>query len=308
MIDTFHIADKNLNTQVFYNTGSNIMSWQVWQKPNNVNFVHFTVLGAGGGGGGGVGGGLATARRGGAGGGSAGVTFGLFAASTLPDTLYLQIGQGGSGGIGLGTSSNGGNGALSFVSVAPDSAYTITNVLLASGAVAAGGGQSGGNGGVAGVAGTVWAGANSLLFNLGHVVPFAGQAGAIGQTTPVPANIGISGITTGGASGAGTNGATPQNGGSIIGVGFINTVSGGPITGGTGSGGYMSTIPSSSTSTRQPMLFTGGGGGASANATTGGDGGNGAYGSGGGGGGAGISNLAGNGGKGGDGLIIITCW
>jgi hypothetical protein len=119
-------------------------------------------------------------------------------------------------------------------------------------------------------------------------------------------------MTTGGGVGAGMNGATPQNGGSIIGFGVVvPTISGGTTASSLtihGSGGYMSTIPNTVGSAYQQMYFTGGGGGASSDASAGGNGGNGAFGCGGGGGGAGFTNLAGNGGRGGDGLVIITTW
>ena len=309
MLDTFNLPDNssNLRRQIFYNnTNTGTTVWQVWVKPNNAKFVHFVVIGAGGGGGGGLGGGTGTSRRGGGGGGSSSITTGLFSANQIPDTLYIQVGAGGTNGVGLTTNSNGGSGKISYVSVLPDSGYTAVNILLQSGTVAATGGASGTNGGTAGVAGTVWTG--GILSDLGLVAYYPGQNGGLGQTTPVPVSIGISGITTGGAAGAGTNGGTFQTGGNITGSGFINTVSGGIVSGGNASGGYMTSIPSIDSSARQAMLFTGGGGGASSDASSGGNGGNGAYGSGGGGGGAGLTNLGGNGGKGGDGLVIITAW
>lgn len=305
MIDTFNLPNNSLNNQVFHSNGSTT-GWAVWNKPNNAKFVYFMALGGGGGGGGGNSGGSGTARRGGGGGGSSSVTTGLFRASSLPDVLYVQVGQGGVGGIGLTTNSNGSAGGLSYVSVRPDSGHTSINMLLVSGTNAAGGGNSGLNSGTAGTAGTAWTG--SVLSLIGLPTVYGGQIGALGSTTGIPPNVAITGITTGGAAGAGTNGATPQNGGNITGAGIINTVLGGQGSGATGSSGYISSIPSSTSSARQHMLFTGGAGGASSNLGPGGQGGSGAFGSGGAGGGAGITNLGGNGGHGGDGLVIITCW
>lgn len=309
MLDTFNLPDKNctVRRQLFYaNAATGSTSYQTWIKPVNVKFIHCVVIGGGSGGGSGVGAGLATARRGGGGGASSAITTALFSANQIPDILYVKVGQGGEGGIGLTTNASGNAGTLSYVSIIPDSANTATNILLQSGAVAATGGASGSSGGVGGTAGTVWGG--SIFNELGLVSLFAGQNGGNGQTTSASPNIGISGITTGGAPGAGTNGATPQTGGNITGAGFINTISGGTTSGETGSSGYMTTIPSTNSSARQPMLFTGGAGGASSNSSNGGNGGYGTYGSGGGGGGAGLTNLGGSGGKGGDGLVIITSW
>jgi len=304
MIDTFNFPNDSLSRQVYYANSTGGVSWRIWNKPNNAKFVQFILLGGGGGAAGGVGGGSGTSRRGGAGGGSSSLTTGLFSASMLPDTLFVQVGFGGAGGAGGGIAGGaGGAGSLSYVGVLPDSGHTSINMLLVSGANAAGGGASDGT---AGTAGTVWGGGILDFFGIANV--YAGQAGAIGQTTAVPANITIAGITTGGAAGAGPNGTTPQNGGNITGAGFINTVLGGQSSGDTGSGGYMTSIPSSNLSSKQPMLFTGGAGGASSNLGPGGNGGAGTFGSGGGGGAGGFTLLGGAGGRGGDGIVIITCW
>jgi len=304
--DFFHIPDNALNNQVFYAKGNS--DFQIWTKPQNCKLINIFCLGSGAGGGGGQASTSGTSRRGGGGGGSAGYSLGFFSASQLPDTLFLQIPSGGAGGIGLGTSSNGSAGALSYVSVQPNT--TAINLLLVSGAIAPTGGVSGANGGTGGTAGTVWGG--GILNALGLATATAGQNGIAGLTTAVPTNLTIANIVTGGGAGAGTNGVTPQAGGNITGSGFINTISGGAgsSTGvaGDGSGGYFASIPTANASARQPMFFTGGAGGGSSNTGTGGNGGAGAYGCGGAGGGAGVTSLAGNGGRGGDGLIIITCW
>lgn len=302
--DFFNLPDNALNNQVFYAKGGT--DFQIWSKPQNCKFVNIFCLGSGAGGGYGQTGAGGTSRRGGGGGGSAGYSLGFFSASQLPDTLFMLVPSGGVGGI-VGAI-NGSAGALSYVSVEPN--ITAINLLLVSGAVAPTGGLAGANAGTGGTGGTVWGGA--ILNGLGLATATAGQNGITGNTTPVPTNLTIANIVTGGGAGAGTNGSTPQAGGNITGSGFINTISGGAgsSTGvaGDGSGGYFASIPSANASARQPMFFTGGAGGGSSNTGTGGNGGNGAYGSGGAGGGAGVTNFAGNGGKGGDGLIIITCW
>ena len=300
MSNFFNINDGSANKRIFYANGAT--AFQAWQKPIGVNFVHFFLLGGGGGGGNGVAGGAGTTRRGGGSGGSSSVTTALFPASVIPDTLYINVGLGGAGGGSVQ------NGALSYVMFYPSTAFTEVNVFLQSGNAAAGGGQTGSAGGAAGSAGTVWTAANCIFDKLGLITVFSGQIGVAGQPTVASANLFISGLTTAGAPGAGTDTSTALNGGSIIGGGEIPNISGGTTTNVDGSSGYMSTIPSVSITTNKQMIFTGGAGGASSNLSKGGDGGNGAYGCGGGGGGAGITSLAGNGGKGGDGLVIITCW
>ena len=305
--DFFNLPDNAINTQVFHTKGSGT-DYQIWTKPKNVRLVHILCIGSGSGGGGGQAGASATARRGGGGGGSAGYSFGIFQASLIPDNLFLLIPTGGAGGIGGSTSSNGSAGTLSYVSV--ESNNTAINILIQSGAVAPTGGTSGLNGGNAGVGGTVYAG--GILDLLGITTFIAGQNGTAGQTTPVPTDLTLNRILSGGSAGAGTNGATPQAGANIIGGGFINNINGGAgsstSVAGNGSSGYISQLPMINGLQRQPFLFTGGAGGGSSNTGTGGVGGNGAFGSGGGGGGAGFTALAGNGGSGGDGLIIINCY
>jgi len=306
MSNTFNINDGSVNKKVFYASGVN--SFQTWQKPLNAKFVHFFVLGSGSGGGGGGFGSGGTSRRGGGSGASGGHVTSVFAASQVPDTLFINVGTGGVGGTGGAVGGSGGAGLLTYVMIYPDTTFTATNVILQSGTAAPTAATGGAGIGSAGVAGTVWTGTGSLFFKNSLSISYAGVNGVAGTTTPVPTNTTISGITTGGGAGAGTNTSTPQNGGSIIANGNVPTISGGSTTSVDGSGGYMSSIPNTVGASYQQMIFTGGAGGASSNLGTGGAGGNGAFGCGGGGGGAGFTNLGGNGGRGGDGLVIITTW
>lgn len=312
MIYDNHLPDNAIDTQVFYpNVGTN--DWYAWQKPHNCKFVHIMCLGSGGGGGGAQGGATATARRGGGGGGSAAVVNALYQASFLPDTLYLQVSEGGAGGNGGASVTAGSAGGLSYVSIQPNT--TAQNIILQNGSAAAGGGGAGTVAGAAGTAGTIWTLAAGNILLGGLVVPVVGKIGGLGQTTPVPNDITISGLTTGGAPGAGMNGGTSQQGGDITGIGSIVTIAGGlaggsatnTTPGGVG-GSYMTLIPSNTNYVRQNLFFSGGSGGGSSDGGAGGAGGAGAYGSGGGGGGAGITSSGGAGGRGGDGLIIITCF
>ena len=314
MIDTFNIIDNSQNRQVFFANGVN--SFHTWNKPNNCRFVHFVLLGGGGGGGGGQGNSTGTARRGGGSGGSSAITNGLIPASFIPDTLYIQVGSGGSAGIGGSTNSNGGTATLSYVMVAPDTGKTAGNVFLQSGSAGAGGGASGVNGGALGAASTIWNLPTALLFEFALVPVYAGQAGVAGQTTSLANTITVESIVSAGGAGAGTNGAASRAGGSVIAGGRVPTMSGGTAggsststtPGGNGSGAYMTFNPNNVGYANDPLIFLGGAGGGSSDGGIGGEGGSGAYGCGGGGGGAGITNQGGNGGRGGDGLVIITYW
>jgi len=306
MIDTFNISDGSVNRQVFYAVGQD--TFQTWNKPKNCKFVYFVVIGGGGGGGAGQGGTVSTSRRGGGSGGSGGLTKGMFPASFIPDRLYISAASGGTAGVGGTTNTSGTAGGVSYVMVTPDTGRTAQNVVLQSGAAGPGGGGSGSSGGAAGAAGTVWAFTNNIYYKFGLVDTYAGQIGVVGLTNTTPNNVTLSGVISPGAGGAGTNVASPFQGGSVIAGGSIPNMSGGTSGGGGGSGGYMTYRPNTIGYTTLPLVFLGGAGGGSSNAGTGGDGGNGAYGCGGGGGGAGVTNQGGNGGKGGDGIVIITCW
>ena len=305
MIDTFNLTNYESNSQVFYTKGTS--DWQIWQKPNNAKIVSFLVIGGGGGGGSGQAGTGSTTRRGGGGGGSSSVTLGVFSASQLPDTLFVQVGSGGVGGSGGTGVTDGSGGTISYICVQPNT--TAINVLLQSGNAAAGGGIRGASTGAGGTAGTAWTG--GILSDLGLATSTIGQVGTGGATTAVPTNVTIAGITTGGAGGAGTNLGTVFSGGSINGSGFVPTILGGTgnvnANGNDGSGGFTSFNISLNTPNSNPLFFTGGGGAGSSNNNTGGTGGSGSYGSGGGGGGCGVTSNGGRGGRGGDGIVIITC-
>ena len=302
MLDLFNFSDNacSLKRQVFHCNASTGSTWQTWVKPRNTKFVSFFVLGGGGGGGGGQTNPASNTRRGGGSGGSSSFTTGLFIATLIPDILYIQVGAGGAGG---GAAAAGGNGDLSYVSLYPDTTINPGNVILQSGDSPAGGAATIAAGGTAGVAGAAWTG--TLFDKNGLVSVFDGQIGVTGPLG-APTNKSISGLTSAGASGGGVATSTASSGGTIIGAGFIPTISGGVVSGGTGGAGYASTIPSNNMTSRLPMIFTGGAGGGASNATAGGNGGNGSYGCGGGGGGGGTTG--GNGGNGGHGVIIITSW
>ena len=311
MINLFNLPDNSINNQVFYVSSSGSTSWQIWTKPHNAKFIQLFVLGSGAGGGGGGTGSVTNARGGGGGGGTGAFSTGFFPACVLPDTLYIQVGKGGAGG-GAGTI--GTSGELTYISVYSPSIATNA-ILMQSGAAVptGGGGSTTTSGGAAGVAGTIWDYTLHIFPQLGQIFPVAGQNGATGgASSAVGPNITITLPITGGAGGSGANAAGNWFAGDdITGAGWVNTVSGGKTVGANGSGGYIANFPSSSSSARQHMLFTGGAGGAGQISGIGGFGGNAAFGCGGGGGGGtstAAAGVGGSGGRGGDGLIIITCW
>ncbi len=312
MIDVFNIPNSDLKTQIFYTTASGATNqWQTWSKPANAKMIYFTVIGGGAGGAGGFA--SVGTRNGGAGGGGSSLTIGLFPASVLPDTLYIQVGAGGAGSTGTptGTATNplsGNSGSLSYVSISAST--DNANVILASGTVAARGG-AGGTSGTGGAGGTAFSDNNSIIAKIGIVYSIAGQAGGNSGAGAVGNSITVTNLPiTGGAGGGGATSSLSYSGGSINSFAFLPTLFGG-ISGSTGSNGFDSKIfNNNNTSIDNILLLTGGAGGGGASGITGGNGGNGAYGSGGGGGGAG-SNASpfsgGTGGNGGNGIVIITC-
>lgn len=305
-MDIFNIPNFNESNKIFFPNGT---SWQIWNKPSGIKFVYFYLVGGGGSGGGGRTGAL-NSGGGGGGGGSGGYTVCMFPAFILPDILYVQAGA---GGLGVAAGTIGNSGALSYVSVEPNT--TAINILIQSGTAAAGGGGAGtnsGNGaGAGGLGSTAWTTSQNLTI-LSISSSTAGQAGALGGTN-IPAagsSITLAKIFSGGAGGGGcSNSGVISNGGSINGVGFIQTIGGGTSTTKDGSTGYAQFNPTSESFSDEPLFFTGGSGGASTGSTPasiGGAGGNGAFGSGGGGGGASYGSTGGRGGKGGDGFILIV--
>ena len=309
MLDVLNIPRPELNNWVFYTKSSSIAStsdWQVWQKPRNVKFVSFFVIGGGAGGAGGQAT-AATARTGGGGGGSSAYSKGIFQADLLPDILYIQVGVGGSGGASV---TNGGSGSISYVSVEPT--INTTDVVLASGAAAPTFGTSAGLGGNAG---TVFAQTAGFYSYWGIINTTAGQVGAAGGANTGGGGNSITAansITLGGAGGGGSSTAAVNGaGGSIVATTVTQVITGGAAGGANaGQTGIASFIPSlNSSNLTVPFLTTGGAGGGANGAAgqTGGAGGNGSFGSGGGGGGAGAT-AGGAGGSGGDGIVIINCW
>jgi hypothetical protein len=300
MIDYNNLPSTDNNVSIFYAAGST--NWQTWVKPKGCKFVYMFVLGGGGGGGGGLSG-TNVARTGGGGGGSSGINKGMFMASALPDTLYINVGTGGAGGVPNG---NGSVGSFSYVSVLPNT--TTMNVVLVSNSTSVP--AAGNSNGVGGSTGGVVVLTVQLLNYAGVTLFTAGQNGASGgvNTGGNGTAISINNSVSGGAGGGGSSSTnTNGTGGNITmgGVAGIWTNLAGGAAGGTNNGahGFSALAPNKNIINRNGFLFTGGAGGGANGLGVGGNGGNGAFGCGGGGGGAGITG--GSGGRGGDGLVII---
>lgn len=304
MIDTFNINDNSLQNQVFYFNGPT--GWQVWNKPPNCNLVNFFLVGGGAGGQGGIINSAAN-RNGGAGGGSAAFSYITVPAFAIPDTLYILVASGGTGGVSSGGA--GGQGTLSYVCSVPDTS-TVNNILMRSGSA---------NAGVTTTttAGAAITAADIMLAEAAFISGYAGQTGGAGGVTSTPAaDITPTGKPfTSGAGGAGcSSNGTLGVSGDILGILDFPIISGGTntaVAGATanpGGSGFSTRETFTGQNFRYPMFFTGGaGGGAASNATgVGGRGGDGQFGCGGGGGGAGGNTTAGAGGNGGHGLVIIT--
>ena len=293
MID-FHLGDKN-NVSIFYACGSN--TWQPWYKNPKSQTVTIFCLGGGGGGAAGFGG--TSTKNGGGGGGSAAYTIATYTASMLPDTLFINVGSGGSGGT---LASSGGFGNLSYVTTESNN-ITISNTICVSGTVGGGGGAGGSTitGGVAGTMATIL---NCPFLGNSTYYTFVGQAGANAVSGGV--GLSITGLSTslfsGGAAGGGGGSTATFTGGTVWSNNtlFPNIIGGGYVSVGS-NGDYGINIS-------KPFCgFGGAGGGGNASVgNIGGNGGVGSYGCGGGGGGcAHATNITGNGGKGGDGIVII---
>jgi hypothetical protein len=301
-MDVFNFQNTQNNNFVFYANGSTT-SWQTWNKPRNVKFVSIFAISGGGGGGGGRASGTVINAAGGGGGASSGTALGIFPANSIPDTLYIQVGLGGTGGISQNSATAG---SITYVSAQPNT--TSINVIIAGTATGPNGGAGGQAGGTGGGAPTAFNKTSTgLLGASGMITSTAGWAGVNGGTAVSGTSIVVSGFTTGGAGGGGNTSTSGDTaGGNITGIGIVPTIIGGVSGGTAGYVGYNSVLPFVSSSISVPMFFTGGSGGGSKFNGVGGNGGDGGYGCGGGGAGSGLTG--GVGGKGGNGLVIITCW
>lgn len=299
MIDLSHISEVP-GLRVFLPQGVDANSWQAWQKPRG--FVMATIYAIGPGGGGGSGRSTSptvTPRPGGGGGGSGGLSRLTIPLFLLPDTLYIRVTPGGSGGASVTGASNGTTGNTAFspfstlVSIYPNS--TAQYLYLVANAGGGGGGGAVGSTGGGGSAASAASVSVGPLGNLGATLFIGGNSGSGTSISQ-----GTSSQIYGGAGGGG--GSINTNGNVIFSVAnspFLQSAGGAAGTGAGGNGFSYTTI--------FPMKIYGGTGGGSNMSGAGGAGGAGAaWGAGGGGGGGG--NPSGAGGDGGPGCVIIQCW
>lgn len=273
-------------------TGGN---WQTWTKPPRCNFVYVFLLGGGGGGGGGFAAAVGSSKGGGGGGASASLFTALFLGASIPGTLFVQPGVGGTGGS---SGSNGTAAGSGFVCTRPNTTALNRVIASAGGTFGAAGTAAGGAGGV---------GTTTVIPGLANWAIFfsqsSGRSGTNGNIlTPLPTSIGTLSPILGGAGGGGyTAAGSPSAGGGMTFSGHLPDLPGGTAGGavaGRGTDGRWT----------PPYFFGGtGGGGTNDAVSVGGAGGNGvAPGTGGGGGGAGVTG--GRGGNGGPGICIIVSW
>jgi hypothetical protein len=161
---------QGANIQIFKEGGST----SSWVKPQGASFVWFTLIGAGGGGGG------FTSGAGSGGGGSGAVTNCMVPAFLIPNQLNVNVGAGGLGGIGTGTTL-GATGTLTTISYRSKAEY----VLLTAAAGTGGDNLSVGSGGAA---------STSTYFSaMGFYQSVAGMDGSLTAITAPSATTFLSG-------------------------------------------------------------------------------------------------------------------
>lgn len=264
-----------------------------------------SIYAIGPGGGGGSGGNTSTGDLGGAGGGSGAVSRLTIPIFMLPDSLYIRVSPGGSGGAPvLGALGNNGNvdyvPLTTMVSIAPS---TGTSYLYLEANPGGGGGGGTTSSAIPGTGGTASSARPFAL--LGATLFIAGVNGASGSSSGNGSSTGqLTGSQIyGGASGASYNFGSAANGGGMAALANTPFIATPGVAGPGGNGTSWSTI--------FPCKVYGGAGGGHLGGSTKFAGGNGhVWGAGGGGGGASYSTvtLSGAGGDGGPGAVIIQCW
>lgn len=316
MIGNFNlpIAKGNAKTSIFTPTpgalqlASIYRSMQRWDKPKGINFVYGLLIGAGSGGGGGFSMGAGTTGGGGGGGTPGCVVQFLQPAYLVPDTLYVTVAVGGSGGA-AGTAGGFPNitglfyGNMGNQAAATRTYYCYPNNQQASLQSGRGGTISGGGAGgatLAVTATTLQPGAMGFCNFVQATSPDGGFAGTLVSGT----NATFLGRPQGGAGGGGVTSGVAAAGGNVLGpTTSVNSVwsrnlSGGAATGQAGEDGITLFDPT--------LFILPGAGGGGNTSGTGGAGGKGGIGCGGGGGGA--RAIGGRGDDGGDGFIMLVCW
>lgn len=213
MIDLSHVPEIP-GLSVFLPQGTSTDSWQIWNKPRGFVMCSIYAIGPGGGGasGGSATGVVGGTQPGGSGGGSGGVSRLIIPLFMLPDSLYVLVSPGGSGGEPVASSAGtAGNVAFAPLATVVSMAPSTTSQYVYLEANAGGGGST--SGGAAGAGGSVATARPFAL--LGATFFIAGNAGATGNSLT-----GLGGsVTQGTASqiygGAGGGGSGGFNGGVI---------------------------------------------------------------------------------------------
>ena len=296
MIDLSHVPEIP-GLSVFLPQGTSADSWQIWNKPRG--FVMVSIYAIGPGGGGGAGGRTIAPAAGGGGGGSGGISRLTIPIFMLPDSLYIRVSPGGSGGAGTAGDGTSGNVAFAPLTTMVAAAPSTTAQYLYLEANAGGGGIGGTSGGGGG-GGALGAIATARPFTLlGSALFIAGAAGAAGAGNGIGGSI-TQGTATQIYGGAG-GGSSGQAGGvvnALSGTPFI-AISTSPSVGAPAANGF-------SWNTVFPGKMYGGCGGRGTSGSAGGAGS--AWGAGGGGGGGLTTGTGNRGGDGGPGAVIIQCW
>jgi hypothetical protein len=221
MLDIFHLQDNTANVQIFNTptSANNTGQWHVWEKPRGAKFVYLLAVGGGGSGGCGINTGASSG--GGAGGGSGALTTLFIPAMFLPDTLFIQVGQGGKQPAALVS------GALSVAGIATCiSAYPSINnndaILRSSGGIASTTAATTTAGGTSGLAGSITSAATISLGYKFTTTLLAGQNGGAGGTsTGAGTLVNLAGTFLCSGSGGGGSSATPGAGGNILTAGNV---------------------------------------------------------------------------------------
>ena len=288
-----------------------------WTKPSNVQNVMVELLGAGGGGGGC--GAVGAGYWGGGGGGGGAYVQRIFRADTLPASVSVAIGAGGSAGNNA-AGGNGGNTVFTGICTAFGGGLGSQGVSTAGLSGAGGGSISSASGITVGVGDGTQVNSNGLgeygatpTATVGGAAIYGGAAGASGNG--LPGGSSYKGGAAGGHGGIAGNGASGGYGGyggtsdkMMITHALGGGIGGEGASGGAGAVGAAANGAGGASQIGTSMAGTGGGGGGGSQTGQGGNGGAGGRGCGGGGAGNTQSGTRGIGGVGGDGYARVTSW
>ena len=224
MLDFFHTTNSinnNYDVQTFAGLADTTLSnWQMWRKPRGAKMIY--ILAVGGGASGGCGVNTGTTSGAGAGGGSGGQSSLLIPAMLIPDTLYIQIGQGGK----AGTPTSGGlcvAGLPTYIAYEADttqeSYFTLLLANYAPVSVTSATTTTGGTAGPAASAASInnMDAARGGIYTL--IVGQAGVAGGASGTATANNTIPTTGIIVSGGNGGGS----ANTGGTSYPGGYSNT-------------------------------------------------------------------------------------